>query len=281
MLEIVDELVPGGAAEVLRGPIEQFASAPAAGIALIVGLGVAIWSASGYVGAFARAMNRIYEIDEGRPIWKLKPAQLLLTLVVIVIVALAGLILVLSGPVVEAIGNVVGLGETATLIWSIAKWPVLVFLLIILLALLYYSSPNVKQPKFRWISLGAVLALVVMALATFGFAIYVANFSNYDRTYGAFAGVIIFLLWVWIMNIAILFGAEFDAELERGRQLQGGIPAERQIQLPLRDEKKIVKARAQDEEEAQEGRRIRESADGKEADSAAARPPRTGSVSNT
>lgn len=257
VLDIVDNVAPGGAADLLREPIEQVAGSPGAGLALIAGIVLAIWSASGYIGAFGRAMNRIYEIDEGRPFWKLKPSQLLLTIVLVSLVTIAALLLVVSGPIAEAIGGALGLGELALTVWNIAKWPVLLVIIVVMLAILYYGSPNAKQPKFRWISVGAVVAIIVLAIATTGFGLYVANFSNYDRTYGSLAGVIVFLLWLWIANLAILFGAELDAELERGRQLQAGIPAERDIQLPPRDTTKIEKTREREEKDVAEGRRIR------------------------
>jgi membrane protein len=257
VLGIIDQVAPGGAADVLSEPIQQLATSPGAGFALISGIVLAIWSASGYVGAFSRAMNRIYEIDEGRPFWKLKPVQLLLTVITVALVTLAALLLVVSGPIAEAIGNALGLGEVALTIWNIAKWPVLVVIVIVMLAILYYGAPNAKQPKFRWISIGAVLAIVILGIATAGFGLYVANFSNYDKTYGSLAGVIVFLLWLWIANLAILFGAEFDAELERGRQLQAGIAAERDLKLPPRDTKKIDKAAKAEEKDIAEGRRIR------------------------
>jgi membrane protein len=258
ILGIVDDVAPGGTADVVRGPIEQFASSPAAGFALIAGMVVAVWSASGYVTAFSRAMNRIYEIEEGRPFWKLKPVQLLVTLVSLILIVIAALILVISGPVADAVGSALGIGETATTIWSIAKWPVLALVVVLILAILYYATPNAKQPKFRWMSMGALLAIVVLVIATVAFGFYVANFSNYDKTYGSLAGVVIFLLWLWIVNNAILFGAEFDAELERGRQLQAGIAAEEDIQLPPRDTRKSDKAAAKEEKDVAEGRRIRE-----------------------
>jgi membrane protein len=257
ILGIVDDVAPGGTADALRGPVEQLASSPGAGFALISGILVALWSASGYVGAFSRAMNRIYEIDEGRPVWKLKPVQLLLTLIAVVLVTLAALILVISGPVAEAVGSAIGLGAVAVTVWNIAKWPVLVVIIIVILAILYYGAPNAKQPKFRWISLGAIFALVILAIATVGFGFYIANVSNYDRTYGSLAGIIVFLLWLWIGNLAILFGAEFDAELERGRQLQAGIAAEEELQLPPRDTRKIDKAEEKERKDVAEGRRIR------------------------
>lgn len=270
VLDIVEQVAPGDTADAIRGPIEQIASSPAAGIALITGILLAIWSASGYVGAFSRAMNRIYEIEEGRPFWKLKPTQLLVTVIAIVLLVLAAIILVVSGPIAEAVGNALGLGEVALTIWSIAKWPVLALLVVLIVAILYYATPNAKQPKFRWISIGALLAIIVLALATVAFGFYVANFSNYDRTYGSLAGIIVFLLWLWIANLALLFGAEFDAELERGRQLQAGIAAEEDIQLPPRDTRKSDKVAAKEKEDVEEGRRIRvENADD-DADSSTA-----------
>lgn len=259
ILAIVESAAPGGTADVIRGPIEQFATSPAAGFALISGIVVSIWSASGYVGAFSRAMNRIYEIDEGRPFWKLKPVQLLVTVVTILLMMIAALILVVSGPVTDAVGAALGLGETATVVWSIVKWPALVLVVVLVVAILYYATPNAKQPRFRWLSIGAVLAIVLLAIATTAFALYIANFSNYDKTYGSLAGVIVFLLWVWIANNALLFGAEFDAELERGRQLEGGIAAEEDIQLPPRDTRTSDKAAEKESKDVAEGRRIRKS----------------------
>ncbi|HYJ50011.1 MAG TPA: YihY/virulence factor BrkB family protein [Microbacterium sp.] len=266
VLEIIEQVAPGDTAEAIRGPIEQMAGSPAAGFALISGIVLAIWSASGYIGAFSRAMNRIYEIEEGRPFWKLKPAQLLVTVVSIVLVVVCVIILVISGPVTEAVGNALGIGDVAQTVWDIAKWPVLAFIVVLIVAILYYATPNAKQPKFRWISLGALLAILVLAIATVAFGFYVANFSNYDRTYGSLAGIIVFLLWLWIANLALLFGAEFDAELERGRQLQAGIAAEEDIQLPPRDTRKSDKTAEKEKKDIEEGRRIREQHDDDTAD---------------
>ncbi len=261
VLDIVEQVAPGDTADTIRGPIEQIATSPAAGFALVTGILLAIWSASGYVGAFSRAMNRIYEIEEGRPFWKLKPTQLLVTVIAIVLLVVAAVILVVSGPVTEAVGEAIGLGTVAQTIWAIVKWPVLAFIVVLIVAILYYATPNAKQPKFRWISIGALLAIVVLALATVAFGFYVANFSNYDRTYGSLAGIIIFLLWLWIANLALLFGAEFDAELERGRQLQAGIAAEEDIQLPPRDTRKSNKVAEKERKDVEEGRRIRQQND--------------------
>ena len=261
VLGIIEQVAPGDTVDTIRGPIEQIAESPGAGFALITGILLAIWSASGYVGAFSRAMNRIYEIEEGRPFWKLKPAQLLVTVITIVLLVIAAIILVVSGSVTKAIGDALGIGDVPQTIWSIAKWPLLIFIVVLVVAILYYATPNAKQPKFRWISMGALLAIIVLAIATAAFGFYVGNFSNYDRTYGSLAGIIIFLLWLWIANLALLFGAEFDAELERGRQLQADIAAEKDIQLPPRDTRKSDKAAAKEQEDVEKGREIRQNAD--------------------
>ena len=220
LLDFVRSFAPADAVKVLEGPINQLTSSNAAGLALFVGIAGALWSASGYVGAFGRSMNRIYEVQEGRPIWKLRPLQLLVTLIMILLVAGLLIMLVISGPIAETIGNWIGMGGEALLVWNIAKWPVMVAFAVVLIALLYYATPNVKQPKFRWMSMGAFLALIIMAVATLGFAFYVSRFASYNATYGAIGGVIVLLLWIWLVNISLLFGAEFDAEVERGRELQ-------------------------------------------------------------
>lgn len=258
IIGIIDDVAPGDTAEALSGPIQQMADSSGAGLALVIGILIALWSASGYVGAFSRAMNRIYEIEEGRPFWKLRPMQLVVTVVTVVALTVVAVALVLSGPVVDAVGETLGLGDGVRLAWNIVKWPILLLVVVLLVAVLYYATPNAKQPKFRWISLGALLAIVVLAIATLGFALYVANFGNYERTYGSLAGVIVFLLWLWIANLALLFGAEFDAELERGRQLQAGIAAEETIQLPARDTRQSDKRHEKAEADVEEGRRIRQ-----------------------
>lgn len=235
VMELLEGAAPEATLATLRGPIDSLVNTPAAGFALVAGIGGALWSASGYVGGFARAMNRIYGVEEGRPFWKLKPAMLLLTAVILVLICIAGLLLVISGPIAAWVGGLIGLGDTAVLVWNIAKWPVLVLVVVVILAVLYGFAPNVRQPKFRWISVGAVVALLVWAAATAAFVIYVTNFGSYNATYGSLAGVIMFLLWLWITNNAFLFGAEVDAEVERARELQAGMPAEEAIQLPPRD----------------------------------------------
>lgn len=257
LLDLIGDISPGAAAETLRQPIQQLVEAPSAGFALVVGLLAAVWSASGYVGAFGRAMNRIYEVDEGRPAVKLRLQQLMLTFASLIVVALVVLMLAVSGPVAEAVGGLLGAGDTAVSVWNIARWPVLLLLVILGVALLYHASPNVEQPRFRWLSVGAAIAIVVWVLASLGFGVYVANFGSYNKTFGALAGVIVFLLWLWITNLALLFGAELDAELERGRQLQAGIAAESDLQLPLRDTSAIEKTRASEHRTRMQGRKLR------------------------
>lgn len=266
MLELLGEFAPGSAVDVLEGPITQLTSSSSAGFALVAGIVGALWSASGYVKAFGRSMNRIYEVDEGRPAWKLLPTQLLVTLVLVLLVAALLMMLVLSGPIAETLGNYVGLGAEAVMIWNIAKWPVMLIFAVLLVAILYYATPNVKQPKFRWMSMGAFIALIVLGIVTLGFSFYVANFGNYNATYGAIGGVIVLLLWLWLANVSLLFGAEFDAEVERGRELQAGIQAEESVQLPPRDTRQTEKREAQMEEDIEEGRKLRQQHAGKDYD---------------
>jgi len=259
LLDLMGGLVPATTLDAIRGPIENLATSPSAGFAFVTGIVGALWSASGFVGAFSRAMNRIYSIQEGRPFWKLRPVTLAVTVLAIVVAVIAALLITLTGPVAEQVGELLGIGETAVLIWNIAKWPILAFLAVLIVAVLYYATPNVKQPKFRWMSFGALFALIVWVVASAGFAFYAANFASYNETYGSIGGVIVFLLWVWISNIALLFGAELDAELERGRELQAGIEAEENIQLPPRDTKKSDKIEKKHRQDVADGRELRES----------------------
>ena len=233
----------------------------AAGFGLVIGIVGALWSASGYVGAFGRAMNRIYAVPEGRPFWKLRPLMMVITLGAVVLAGLVAIGLVVSGPVARAVGDAIGLGDAAVTVWSVVKWPVLLLLAALAVALLYYSTPNVKQPRFRWISVGAGVAILTWVIASALFGLYISQFSNYNKTYGSLAGVIIFLLWLWITNLALLFGAELDTEIERGRQLQAGIAAERDIQLPLRDTTAVDKRERQAAEDIEDGRKLRALAD--------------------
>jgi membrane protein len=257
VVDIAADVMPASAIDMLRPSIQQLVDSPSAGFALLLGMAGALWSASGYVGAFGRAMNRIYEIDEGRPVWKLRPVQLALTLSGLVMVAAVALILAISGPVAETVGNAVGLGGAAVTAWNVIKWPLILVFVTVAVAILYYVTPNVRQPKFRWMSVGAGVAIVVWVVASVLFGVYVANFASYNKTYGALAGVIVFLLWLWITNLALLFGAELDAELERGRQLQAGLPAEHELQLPPKDTRGIEKEQAAEEKDVERATKLR------------------------
>jgi membrane protein len=194
-----------------------------------------LWSASGYVGAFTRAANAIYGVREGRPWWKRRPMQVVMTLAMVLLFALVSLALVLTGSLAVAVGDAIGVGRDVVDVWAIAKWPVLLVIVMTIFALLYYVAPNVRQPRFRWITPGGILAVLLWVAASAGFGIYIANLGSYDRTYGTLGSVIVFLVWLWITNLALLLGAEFDAELERERELAAGLPAHDRIQLPPRE----------------------------------------------
>jgi membrane protein len=243
LTEIITELGPESGAETFEGPIKSIVeNQSAAGIAFVVGLAVALWSASGYVGAFTRASNIIYETPEGRPFWKLRPLQIAVTLAMIVMMALLAIGLVLTGPVVEAVAGPVGLSGTAVDVWNVAKWPVMAAIFILMVDVLYYTTPNVKVRGFKWVTPGALVAIVVWAITSALFAFYVSNFSSYDKTYGTLAGLIVLLLWFWITNLAILFGHQMNAERERSAEIEEGLPrAEKEIQLEPRDEPKDQK----------------------------------------
>jgi membrane protein len=236
LLDNLGEVAPGPAKDILTSAIENItANQSSAGFALIFGIAGALWSASGYVGAFSKASNAIYEVEEGRPFWKLKPFQILITAVMIVMLALCALAVVVTGPLAERVGNVVGVGDQAVTVWEIAKWPVIVFVVISLFAVLYWAAPNVRQPGFKWITPGGILAVVLWIAVSALFALYVSQFSSYNKTYGALAGPVIFLVWLWLTNIAMLLGAELNAELERSRELEAGVPEAETIALEPRE----------------------------------------------
>jgi membrane protein len=242
LIDNLGSVAPGPAKEILTSAIRNLEkSQGAAGILFIIGLGGALWSASGYVAGFMKASNTIYEVEEGRPIWKTLPTRVLTTVVLLLMLATVAVSVTVTGPLAEEAGKVLGIGSTAVTVWDIAKWPVILVVVITMFAILYWAAPNVKHPKFRWISPGGVLAVVVWIVASAAFAFYVANFGSYNKTYGALAGVIIFLVWLWVSNISVL-GAEFNAELERGRQIEAGQPADREPFLEPRDTRKIKEA---------------------------------------
>jgi membrane protein len=234
---VLNQIAPGTAAKTFSGVINNLAGSTAtAGFGLVFGLAGALWSASGYVGAFTRAANVIWETPEGRPFWKLKPLQLLLTLIGVLFTAVIAAAVALSGPIVRAVGNAMGLSSTAVTVWNIAKWPVLVVIVALMIAILYYLAPNVRLRGFKWVSPGAALAVVVWIVASALFAFYVANFGSYNKTYGSLAGIVVFLVWFWITNLALLIGVELDSERERTLELKEGVPrAEKEIQLDARN----------------------------------------------
>jgi membrane protein len=225
---------PGPAKTIILNTINNLAShRSAAGIAFFVGLALALWSASGYVGAFFRASNAIYEIGEGRKFYKLRPLQVGVTFVMLVLIALTAAAIVVTGPVTAKVGEAIGLGNTGQTVFDIAKWPIILLVVSSMISLLYYAAPNVKQPGFKWITPGGVLAVVIWLVASAALALYFKFFPN-NKTYGSFGGVIVFLMWLWISNIAVLLGQEMNAELERQRELEAGLPANKEIQLPPR-----------------------------------------------
>jgi membrane protein len=242
LIDNLGSVAPGPAKEIVTNALQGLqSSGGASGVLAIVGIIVALWSASNYVGAFMRASNAIYEVDEGRPFWKVRPLQLGVTLVMTLLLAMCALAVVVTGPLAEKVGDVVGLGSQTVAIWDIAKWPAIATIFMLMLALLYFAAPNVKHPRFRWISPGAVAAVILWVIASGAFAFYVANFGSYNKTYGTLGGVIIFLTWLWISNIAVLLGAELNAETERGRQIERGMNPDEEPFLPLRDTTKLAK----------------------------------------
>ena len=236
--QIVSELGPDSASDTFAGPIKSIGSnQSAAGVLFVAGVAGSVYAASAYIGAFIRASNQIYEVEEGRPFWKLRPLQLGVTLIMVLAVAVVFVALVLSGPLAGAVGRAVGLSDVAVTAYGLAKWPLLALLVMGMLALLYYSTPNARIVGIRWVTPGSLLALLLWAIASAAFAFYVANFGSYDKTYGTLGGVVTFLVWLWITNIAVLLGAELNAELERSRQLEAGVPgAGESLQLPPRED---------------------------------------------
>jgi membrane protein len=244
LIDNVAGAAPTSARDIITSAIRNLqAGRGQAGVLFVVGILGALWSASGYIGAFSRASNAIYGVGEGRPFWKLRPQQVAITTVLVILMALSGMAVLVTGGLARDVGKLVGVGSTAVQVWDIAKWPVLVVLVSCMIAVLYWAAPNVRQPALRWVSPGSMLAVALWLAASALFALYVANFSSYNATYGSLGGVIVFLVWLWISNVAILLGAEFDAELQRGRELEAGRRGGDPI-LPPRDTRKLKNARA-------------------------------------
>ena len=244
LIDNLGKVAPGPAQDIFTSAIKNLqGSQGAAGIFFVIGLGGALWSASGYVAAFMRASNVIYDIEEGRPAWKTVPTRVVLTLVLLLLIAISAVAVTLTGGLAKEVGGVLGLSDTAITVWGIAKWPVLLLVVSLMFGLLYWAAPNAKHPKFRWVTPGSALAVIGWLLASLGFALYVANFGSYNKTYGALAGPIIFLVWLWISNTVILLGAEFNAELQRGRAIEAGHPEHEEPFVEPRDTRKMSDAR--------------------------------------
>lgn len=257
VMRAAEAVLPDSAATAMRQVLSELAEATTTGWVLVLSLVVTIWSAGRFVTSFSRAANHIYGVEEGRPYWKSKPAHLVLTTVMIVLVAVAVLIAVMGERVSRGIGQLWGVGEAGLFVWSVVRWPALAVVTILLIAILYYFAPNVAPRSFRWMSLGAAAALIVFGIASAGFGFYLTSIADYERLYGPFAGVLIFLLWLWIANMALLLGVAIDVELERARQLRAGVPAERQVQVELRDTALIASVVRRDGDEERKAAQIR------------------------
>ncbi|MDG9709563.1 YihY/virulence factor BrkB family protein [Streptomyces sp. DH10] len=239
VMDNINKLAPGSARTIISNAVKQLQGNGGVGsIMAVVGLALAVWSASGYVAAFIRTSNAVYDMPEGRPVWKVLPVRLGVTVALLVLAVISALIVVFTGAVARQVGTALGLGNAALTAWSIAKWPVLVVLVTIMIAILFWATPNVKGRGFKWVTPGSFLALLVWMVASAGFAFYVSNFASYNKTYGTLAGVIVFLVWLWISNIAILLGLEFDAEMARQRAVAGGLPETQEPYVPPRDTRK-------------------------------------------
>ncbi len=237
LISNLSSVAPGPAQQIFTNGIHNIENHQGtAGVLFVVGLVGALWSASGYIAAFMRASNVVWDVEEGRPFYKTIPIRLGVTLVTVILLTLSALAVVLTGSLAGKVGNLIGVGSSAVQIWDIAKWPVMLVFMTVILSILYYTGPNVRQPGFRWVTPGGMFAVAMWLVVSGLFALYVANFSSYNKTYGALASVIVFLVWLWLTNIVILFGAELNAELERGRQILGGHPEDREPYLPVRDD---------------------------------------------
>lgn len=258
ILNFLSDYAPADMVSLVSEPISQLTNSNAAGFALITGVVGALWTASGYVGGFSRALNKIYGVTEGRPFVKHKATMLAITASIVILAVLMLLMVLTSDSVLQMVNRYIPIDIAGfAAVWTWVRWPIMVVIAVVMIAILYYATPNVKQPKLRWISPGAVFALVTMGIAGVGFSFYVANFGSYNATYGLIGGVIVMLLFLWIMNNVLLLGAQIDAEIERARELQAGIRAEENIQLPVRDDTQAIKVQEKQEKIVEEGRQIR------------------------
>lgn len=227
---------------------------------LVVGLAGLLWTASAYVNAFGRVMNRVYEVEEGRPWWRLRPLQVLVTLATLLLTAAGVVVVAVTGPVADVVGEALGVGDDLVTAWGVAKWPVLGLLVMVVVAMLYHLTPNVHFGRVRLITVGSCSAILAWLAVSVGFGLYVATLGDYNRTYGALAGAVVLALWLWLTNMTLVLGAVLDAELERGRQLQRGLPAESRLQLPVREDSAAVTRREREERDVAAMRELREQA---------------------
>ncbi|WP_125610705.1 YihY/virulence factor BrkB family protein [Specibacter cremeus] len=253
LMGVLGAVMQGPALDVVRGAVSNVTTSPAAGWTFFLGIVAALWSAGGYVGAFGRAMNKVYGVEEGRSGWKLRLSTLALTVLVVVLVAMMAVLLVVSGPVARALGDAIGAGSAVVVLWQAGKWPVLGIAAVVLVAILYQATPNFHPPRWRWLGWGAACALLLLIATSIGFGFYVVNFSSYEKTFGTIAGAIILLLWLWICNLALLFGAELDAEIERGRELRAGLDAHESLVLEPRSTTTIATSRRRQRDEVAAG----------------------------
>lgn len=273
VLDEVERVAPTDTWSSIRPMLDTVLDTPAPGWGLIVGLAIALWSASGYVKAFGRAMNTVVGVPEGRGVVVFNLVMYLLTLLILIMGALALLVFVLSGPIAEAVGGLLGMSGVALTVWNVARWFLLAGIVVLVVAFLYHATPNIKQPRFRWLSIGALIAIVVSILASLGLSFYVSRFGTFNATYGALAGVIVLMLWVFIVNAILLFGAQLDCAIERVRELQAGLPAEEHLQLPVRSTKASDKQAEQAAEDVRRGRNLRLTAGASQDDPTVPPPP--------
>jgi membrane protein len=239
-LDNVRSVAPGGVTDFLSSIIDQVqGNAGAAGAAAIVGILVALWSASGYIAAFMRAANAIFGVPEGRPFWKTIPVRVLTTVLVVVLLIVCVVIVVVTGPIADKVGTLIGVGDTLQWVWAIAKWPVLVIIVALLFSLLFGATPNVRYGRFRVLTVGGVVAVLTWLIASGLFGVYVSFSGSYNKTYGPLATVIVFLVWLWISNIAILLGLEVDSERMRDRAIRAGAPDDLEPYVRVRDTRKM------------------------------------------
>lgn len=261
ILTIIGSVTPDDTVSALRGPLAQLFSLPNPGYALAIGLVLTLWAMSGYLTAVGRAINAAYEVQEGRQWFVLRSTMVLISVVLVAAMALMFVLLIGTPTVARLVARNIGAPTWLVTVWDIAKWPVLAAIAVFIVAILYYYSPNVRHLRIRWVTWGALAAIVAWVLTTFGFGIYVLNVSHYNKIYGWLGGAIILLLWLFLSNWVVVFGAEVDAEIVRVRQLEAGIIAEESVQLPLRSTYRNLRLARNLAEDVARGKTLREDAD--------------------